>query len=324
MMKLISPFRVVLALLLASQCVVSQLQVGFYANKCPLAEFIVKDEVKKAFFKDKGIAPGLVRVHFHDCFVRGCDGSVLIDSTPSNTAEKDSPPNNPSLRGFEVIDNAKARLEAACKGVVSCADILAFAARDSVEITGGFSYAVPAGRRDGRVSVASEALANLPPPSLNVDQLTQSFASKGFTQEEMVTLSGAHTIGRSHCTSFRNRLYSFNATMSQDPTLDPRYAATLKQQCPQNSNDPNLVVPMTLSPATTDVGYYLDILLNKGLFTSDQTLLTNSATANQVIQNARNPLLWKRNFAAAMVKMSKLNVLMGNAGEIRMNCRVIN
>ncbi|XP_008234631.1 PREDICTED: LOW QUALITY PROTEIN: peroxidase 5-like [Prunus mume] len=316
-----------IVLIAASLChsVHSQLQVGFYTTSCTLAELIVKDEVRKGFFKNPGVAAGLVRLHFHDCFVRGCDASVLIDSTSSNKAEKDSPANNPSLRGFEVIDSAKARLEAVCRGVVSCADIVAFAARDSIEITRGLGYIVPAGRRDGRISQASDTFTNLPPPSFNVDQLSKLFANKGFTQEEMVTLSGAHTIGRSHSTAFSNRLYNFNRTSRQDPSLDPQYAAQLKQQCPQGNTSPNLVVLMNpASPAVTDTSYYADILANRGLFTSDQTLLTNSATANQVNQNAKMPFLWRTKFATAMVKMGRLEVLTGNAGEIQANCRVIN
>ncbi|OWM75503.1 hypothetical protein CDL15_Pgr021667 [Punica granatum] len=113
--------------------------------------------------------------------LQGCDGSVLIDSTPSNTADKDNQ-FVLGLWGFEVIDSAKARLEEVCKGIVSCADILAFAARDNVHISGGLNYDIPAGRRDGRVSLDSEVIGNLPPPFFNLTQLTQNFASKGFVK----------------------------------------------------------------------------------------------------------------------------------------------
>ena len=78
------------------------------------------------------------------------------------------------------------------------------------------------------------------------------------------------------------------------------------------------------SPATTDAGYYTNVLANRGLFTSDKTLMTNAATANQVNQNARSTMLWRSKFAAAMVKMGQLDVLTGNGGEIRSNCGVIN
>ena len=64
--------------------------------------------------------------------MQGCDASVLLDDTTDFTGEKSAGANVNSLRGFEVIDDIKSKVEAACPGVVSCADILAIAARDSV------------------------------------------------------------------------------------------------------------------------------------------------------------------------------------------------
>lgn len=65
---------IVLVLFSALSCssvqVEAQLTVGFYRETCQSAERIVREEVVKAFMKDNGIAPGLVRMHFHDCFVR--------------------------------------------------------------------------------------------------------------------------------------------------------------------------------------------------------------------------------------------------------------
>lgn len=64
--------------------------------------------------------------------LQGCDGSILLDDNATFIGEKTAAPNNNSVRGFNVIDDIKAEVEKACPGVVSCADILALAARDSV------------------------------------------------------------------------------------------------------------------------------------------------------------------------------------------------
>lgn len=79
---------------------------------------------------------GMIIFWFVESFQRqGCDGSVLLDDTSNFTGEKNATPNKDSLRGFEVVDEIKAAVEKACPShVVSCADILAIAARDSVAI----------------------------------------------------------------------------------------------------------------------------------------------------------------------------------------------
>uniref|UniRef100_R7WCQ5 Peroxidase 1 n=1 Tax=Aegilops tauschii TaxID=37682 RepID=R7WCQ5_AEGTA len=164
----------------------AQLRVGFYQKSCPNAEALVRQAVAAAFTKDAGIAAGLIRLHFHDCFVRGCDASVLLATNPGGgRTERVAPPNTPSLRGFEVIDAAKAALERSCPRTVSCADILAFAARDSITLTGNVVYSVPAGRRDGSISREEDANNNLPPPTFTAQQLIDRFKNKTLTAEEM-------------------------------------------------------------------------------------------------------------------------------------------
>jgi hypothetical protein len=108
-----------------------KLDPHFYDHSCPQAQLIVASIVGKAHYQDPRMAASLLRLHFHDCFVKGCDASLLLDSSGSIVSEKRSNPNRDSARGFEVIDEIKAALEAACPGTVSCADILALAARDS-------------------------------------------------------------------------------------------------------------------------------------------------------------------------------------------------
>ncbi|GLJ19943.1 hypothetical protein SUGI_0361200 [Cryptomeria japonica] len=158
--------------------------VGCYSQTCPKAEEIISETVAKVVKANPGVATSLIiRMHFHDFFVRGCDGSILLDSTEGNTTEKDHPANNPSLRGYDIIDEAKSKLEAKCPGVVSCADVVAFAARDSAYQAGGFSWEVEGGGRDGIISRE---------PDVSENRLTQFFASKQLSQEDMVTLSGAH------------------------------------------------------------------------------------------------------------------------------------
>ncbi|PIN09974.1 Peroxidase [Handroanthus impetiginosus] len=174
----------------------NSLSSNYYGKTCPEVESIVAKVVKDATSKDKTVPAALLRMHFHDCFIRGCDGSVLLESKGGNKAEKDGPPNL-SLHAFYVIQNAKKTVEAVCPGVVSCADILAFAARDSVVLSGGPTWYVPKGRKDGRTSKASET-TQLPAPTFNISQLQKSFSLRGLSMEDLVALSGGHTVGFSH------------------------------------------------------------------------------------------------------------------------------
>ncbi|KAM6559689.1 hypothetical protein CsatA_028928 [Cannabis sativa] len=293
----------------------------FYAKSCPSAESIIRKELKKIFKNDIAQAAGLLRLHFHDCFVQGCDGSVLLDGSASGPSEKDAPPNL-TLRAtaFKIINDLRALIHKKCGRVVSCADITALAARDSVFLSGGPDYAVPLGRRDGLAfATQNETNANLPPPSSGAQAILKQLAdNQNLDPTDVVALSGGHTIGIAHCGSFDNRLYP-----TQDPVMDQTFAKNLKSICPTKDFDAFTFQDLR-TPNTFDNKYYVDLMNRQGLFTSDQDLYTYSKTKEIVKSFAVNQTLFFEKFVIAMTKMGQLNVLTGKEGEIRGNCSVRN
>ncbi|KAB2605713.1 peroxidase 47 [Pyrus ussuriensis x Pyrus communis] len=290
------------------------LGMGYYIMSCPMAELIVRNTVTRALQADPTLAAGLIRMHFHDCFIEGCDASILLDSTKDNTAEKDSPANL-SLRGYEVIDAAKAELEKKCPGVVSCADIVAMASTYAVFAAGGPVYDIPKGRKDGRRSKIEDT-RNLPPPTLNASELITMFGQHGFTAQEMVALSGAHTLGVARCSSFKNRLSD-----TVDPDLDSGFAKQLTKTC---SAGDNVEQPFDATRNNFDNVYFNGLQRKAGVLTSDQTLFASAKTRNIVNGYAFNQAMFFLDFQQAMVKMSTLDVKEGSKGEIRTNCRKMN
>jgi len=297
----------------------------FYANSCPMAEQIVQSVVERAVMKEARMAASLLRLHFHDCFVKGCDASLLLDDSGSIVSEKRSNPNRNSARGFEVIDQIKSELEKACPKTVSCADILAISARDSVVLSGGLGWEVLLGRRDSRSASLSGSNNNIPAPNSTLQTLTTKFKLQGLDEVDLVALSGSHTIGQSRCTSFRQRLYNQSGNGQPDFTLDKAYYAQLIPRCPKSGGDNNLSPLDLLTPTKFDNYYFKNLVSGHGLLNTDEELFAKGQgkTMEIVKAYAENEELFLKQFAESMVKMGNISPLTGSMGEIRVNCRTI-
>ncbi|XP_024540149.1 peroxidase 3 [Selaginella moellendorffii] len=299
-----------------------QLDSNFYRSRCPALEPISATAVARQIRKDPTSAAPLVRMFFHDCFVQGCDASVLLDSTKNSTAEKEATP-NVSLRQFDVLEEIKTQVEAKCPGVVSCADIVALAARDATVQTGGPSWNVEFGRRDGRSSSDAMAAAHLPSSRSSAQPLIDSFAAVGLSIRDLVTLSGAHTFGRAHCTQVARRFYAFNNASGIDPTLDSSYAQRLRRLCPQPLDAHGMVDLDPITPNVFDTLYYQGLLMNLGIFSSDSALVLDNRTKVFVQEYAVNPVSFVQQFPGAMVRLGRIGVLTGSQGLWNETSRVL-
>ncbi|XP_039800897.1 peroxidase 2-like isoform X2 [Panicum virgatum] len=281
----------------------SALSSAFYDASCPGAHDVVRRVIQDARVSDPRIPASLIRLHFHDCFVNGCDGSLLLDDDlPAIQTEKTVPANDNSARGFPVVDDMKAALEHACPGIVSCADILALAAEISVELAGGPRWSVLLGRRDG-TTTNIESARNLPNFFDPLDVLQEKFRNVNLDDTDLVALQGAHTFVKVQCQFTRQ-----NCTAGQpEGTLENLDEVT-----------PNLF----------DNKYYGNLLEGRAQLPSDQVMLSGPAaaptTAPIVHRFASNQKDFFRNFAASMIKMGNIGPLTGRDGEIRKHCRRVN
>ncbi|KAI3933912.1 hypothetical protein MKX01_028238 [Papaver californicum] len=305
-------FGVLLILASFTACY-AQLTNGFYANKCKInVEETVQRIVSKRIQDDPTLVAALVRMQFHDCFVQGCDASLLLNG---DDTEKTAGPNG-SVRGYELIDEIKIELEKeqSCPNIVSCADIIVMATRDAITSSQGSRYDVETGRRDGFISVASEAVANLPSPSISVSDSITVFANKG-----------GHTIGKASCGNFESRLNS----SPQDPSMDPVLAEKLKKICPQNTAGSNTgQADLDQNSASTNVvdnSFYQQIRMRRGLLSIDQNIAFDPLTVVLVKRLSDGNVEFLTRFGAAMVKLGNVGVkVRDDEGEIRKDCRFVN
>ncbi|CAL9061168.1 unnamed protein product [Musa banksii] len=148
------------------------------------------------------------RARLIPCLLKGCVASVLTDDTATFFGDKTAIPNANSLRGFDVVNDIKSEVEKVCPGTVSCADVLALAARDGVVLLGGPSWSVPLGRRDATTASKDASEIDLPAPDSSLAELISALSAKGLSARDLTALFGAHTIDQTRCLNFRYHVYN--------------------------------------------------------------------------------------------------------------------
>ncbi|XP_061371521.1 peroxidase 31 [Gastrolobium bilobum] len=305
----------------------AKLTLDYYKDTCPQFSTIIQDTVTNKQIASPTTAAATIRLFLHDCLLpNGCDASILLSSTPFNKAERDADINL-SLPGdaFDLVVRAKTALELACPNTVSCADIISAATRDLLTMLGGPYYSVFLGRRDGRVSLSSAVDGHLPKPAMPMSQIVEIFTKRGFSVEEMVALSGAHTVGFSHCTEFTSDIYNNTSSSSSSSQYNPRFVEGLRKACADYQKNPTLsVFNDIMTPNKFDNVYFQNLPKGLGVLKSDHGLFSDPTTKPFVENFAADQNRFFMVFSQAMRKLSLLGVQTGRKGEIRRRCDQIN
>ncbi|KAM0852952.1 hypothetical protein ACQ4PT_051419 [Festuca glaucescens] len=273
---------------LLAPAAVAQLSTSFYSGSCASLESIVRSGMVSAVQQEPRMGASILRLFFHDCFVNGCDGSVLLDDSSTLTGEKNAGPNANSLRGYEVIDAIKSpgrrrlprhrllrrhpsRRRPRRRQPAGRSDV------------GG--AAGPSGRAHDHAGGGEQQ------PPLAVVQRGDAYLGVRVQGPRLPRHGGA--VGRAH---HRGRA--------------------------SGATDGNLAPLDAFSSVRFDNGYYRNLLSRFGLLHSDQELFGSGGPVDSIAQTyAGNGGAFSADFVTAMIKMGNISPLTGSSGEIRNNCR---
>ncbi|KAL5786056.1 hypothetical protein ACOSQ2_008448 [Xanthoceras sorbifolium] len=150
-------------------------------------DLVIREEAAKVV--SKGKAAGVLRLAFHDAGTfemdnnsGGMNGSIVY--------ELERPENAGLKKSLKILEKAKSQVDAIQP--VSWADMIAVGGAAAVSVCGGPSIPVSLGRID---SMEPDNEGKLPEESLDASGLKQCFQRKGFSTQDLVALSGAHTLG---------------------------------------------------------------------------------------------------------------------------------
>ncbi|CAN6676048.1 unnamed protein product [Malus baccata var. baccata] len=304
----------------------AQLTENYYDKTCPKFNEIVNRIVTEKQIATPTTAAAVLRLFFHDCVLEGCDASLLIASNSFNKAERDADINVAIPGdGFDVVTRIKTALELQCPGVVSCADILSAAARNLVNMVGGPHYTLRFGRKDGLISRADRVEGHYARTNMTISEIINLFSSINLSVQDLVALSGAHTIGFSHCNEFAKRLFNFSTTAETDPALNRNYAEGLRKLCANYTTNPGMsAFNDVMTPGKFDNLYFQNLQRGLGLLATDNALVTDPRTKPFVDLYAADQAKFFEDFGQAIQRVSLMKVKTGKHGEVRRRCDAFN
>lgn len=177
------------------------------------------------------------------------------------------------------------------------------------------------GRKDSLYASQEDSNNIMPSPRANASSLIDLFAKFDLSIEDLVSLSGSHSIGQGRCFSVMFRLYNQSGSGKPDPAIEPHYRKELNKLCPVGG-DENVTGNLDATPALFDNQYFNDLVSGRGFLNSDETLYTYEETRKWVVKFSRDQKAFFDAFVKGMLKMGDLQS--GQPGEVRRNCRVVN